>query len=472
MKTGGAGMRMVDPVKAYEILQGRMVNEDRIIVERTNLFLVSSSFLYIGFVTLAVYIFNASFNIQDAFISLHNVMVNLPDSAASIQDTALNYLLYLLPSIGTLLSQFLYHFNINATNILTFWHGTMAKLEDTAPEFFIFRPNRITPHRDGHIHQRGKAKFERDSWIQRKRNLLGRIWHSPLFGEGNSQIYRRWIPLAFFLLWFGSLIIVMRCLNYPTEKYALTNGLEIILLISVIIPFLKKLICSVLRFICLFACNLESLPRNLIICCKRLIKYIRVSIKQICRKPNDISRRKFINRKNYAQYYITKKDKKECIYWRYLEEVLYITDNKENKEVSIVISNKKVTNSQFYEKLDKVFDFIKIELQNNVPAYQHMKALLIEYLDIWNSTQSCEKLDVRFESDFPGVKYIVHEFEDVKIKSYEIINTGDLKNPSLLVTHTFTRYNRYYEDKTGKSYRIDGGQNTNTGDESGSSKTS
>ena len=42
----------IGAVKAYEILKQRQINEDRILAERTSMFLLATSFLFLAFATL------------------------------------------------------------------------------------------------------------------------------------------------------------------------------------------------------------------------------------------------------------------------------------------------------------------------------------------------------------------------------------------------------------------------------------
>ena len=38
----------MDPVKAYDILQKRQISEDRILAERTSMFLLATAFLFVA----------------------------------------------------------------------------------------------------------------------------------------------------------------------------------------------------------------------------------------------------------------------------------------------------------------------------------------------------------------------------------------------------------------------------------------
>ena len=147
-------------IEAYEILKQRQMNEDRILGERTSIFLLATSFLFLAFVTL----------------------LN-PDWTGTI----FTVLRILLPIVGLFLTFLLYCFNQGAINALAFWHDSEKKIEEEAPEFAYMRESEIAPH----IHMK-----EPKSWWK-KRLLRSRA------------IYKRYIPIAFFVLWITALAVAI-----------------------------------------------------------------------------------------------------------------------------------------------------------------------------------------------------------------------------------------------------------------------
>jgi len=148
----------IGPVEAYHILLQRQMSEDRILGERTSIFLLATSFLFLAFVTL----------------------LN-PDWTGTI----FKVLRILLPSVGLFLTFLLHCFNRGAINALAFWHAAQQKIEEEAPEFAYMRESKISPH-----------IREPRSW-----------WEKPLLGS--RAIYKCYLPLTFFVLWATSLVLVI-----------------------------------------------------------------------------------------------------------------------------------------------------------------------------------------------------------------------------------------------------------------------
>ncbi len=123
----------IGPIEAYNILLQRQVNEDRIVVERTTIFLASSSILFL------------------AFVMLLNPTL----------DPIFKVIRIVLPSLGIVLTTLLYFANRAATNALAFWHGAQQKIEREAPEFAYMRENEITPHTHGEEAIWGRKEWER-----------------------------------------------------------------------------------------------------------------------------------------------------------------------------------------------------------------------------------------------------------------------------------------------------------------------
>ncbi len=175
----------MNPLEAYKILLQRQMSEDRIIVERTNLFLLASSFLFLAFVTL------------------------LNPSWTGCLFTALRIT---LPIVGIVLTILLYFLNLRAVNALTFWHVAQRKIETEAPEFAYLRENEITPHIEGYEFIKGKKVWIREEhgkWVLERRGKIGRWLRKPIWGA--STIYWIYLPLAFLALWTTALVLVFVC---------------------------------------------------------------------------------------------------------------------------------------------------------------------------------------------------------------------------------------------------------------------
>ena len=112
---------IMNPLEAYNILLQRQMSEDRIVVERTNIFFLAQSFLFM------------------AFIALLN-----PDLPA-----VCNIIRIALPVIGILLTLLLYHLNQAAINASSFWHVGQRKIEEEDTFFNYMWENEITPHTHG-----------------------------------------------------------------------------------------------------------------------------------------------------------------------------------------------------------------------------------------------------------------------------------------------------------------------------------
>ncbi len=178
----------IGAVEAYEILKQRQISEDRILAERTSMFLLATSFLFLAFVTL----------------------LN-PDW----EDCIFTVLRILLPSVGIFLTILLFFFNQSASIASAFWHKAQRKIEHIAPEFDYMRSSELTPHIALDKVMEGEKEWvkdeENDYWVLKpvvkpKHWWQKRLWH-------NNIIYRYCLPPAFFVLWTVSLVFVIVC--YP-----------------------------------------------------------------------------------------------------------------------------------------------------------------------------------------------------------------------------------------------------------------
>jgi hypothetical protein len=169
-------------IEAYEILKQRQISEDRILGERTSIFLLATSFLFLAFVAL---------------LSL--------DLAGPVFDV----LRILLPVVGILLTCVLYGANRAAVNALHFWHGAQRKIEEEARDFAYMRRNGITPHRDA-----DRCIWEGWEWkrrggrlvLVRITNPLKRWLRYPILYSKHEV---RYLPPIFLALWVAALVVAI-----------------------------------------------------------------------------------------------------------------------------------------------------------------------------------------------------------------------------------------------------------------------
>jgi len=148
---------MEDEINAYRILLQRHLNDDRLLVERSSLFLASSSILFIGFVMLP----------PDAFV-----------------------LRIILPSLGLLLSFLGLVGNKRTIKGLDYWEEKEKEIEEEGQSFAYMREKGIIPH----------AMYE----------TINSGWFRWLSWIRNRHIYTYWLPSLFIALWICSLIWVVR----------------------------------------------------------------------------------------------------------------------------------------------------------------------------------------------------------------------------------------------------------------------
>lgn len=177
-------MGSISSLETYHILLQRQINEDRIVVERTSMFLLASSFLFLAFVTL------------------------LNPTLAPI----FKVLRIALPIFGILLTLLLYCLNRAAINALAFWHVGQRKIEEEAPEFDYMQKNELTPHIHGYECTLGQKEWKRnkdDKWVLERIGKLRGWLRKPLLGTGTGTIYKVYFPLMFLALWVVSLIVAI-----------------------------------------------------------------------------------------------------------------------------------------------------------------------------------------------------------------------------------------------------------------------
>jgi len=142
---------------AYKILLQRHLNDDRLLGERSTIFLASSSILFLGFVAL-------------------------PDAAMAFR--------IFIAVVGLVLCFLILCSNWRTKKGLDFWENAEGKLENkNAISFNYMREERILPHL---IYK--EMKKGRMGW------LFSRI--------RNRVIFTYYLPLLFIGLWIGSIIWV------------------------------------------------------------------------------------------------------------------------------------------------------------------------------------------------------------------------------------------------------------------------
>jgi hypothetical protein len=154
-----ASERRIGSVRAYDIHLERQKNEDRILAERTSMFLLATSFLFLAFATL--------------------LCSNCPDCITKP-------LGFILSGVGISLTLLLLQFNIRATKALGRWHDAQCKIEKSqeAVVFKYMEAKGISPH------------GRKSHWLTSTRT-----------------IYRCYLPLVFLALWVTSLVFFIKC--YP-----------------------------------------------------------------------------------------------------------------------------------------------------------------------------------------------------------------------------------------------------------------
>jgi hypothetical protein len=150
-----ASERRIGSVRAYDIHQKRQINEDRILAERTSMFLLATAFLFVAFVMLLD-------PKWDGWI--HTV------------------LRIALPLVGISLTLLLLRFNVSAVKALGRWHDAQCQIEKAAEAvvFKYMKAEGILPH--------------------------GRKSH---WFTSTRTIYRCYLPLVFLALWVTSLVLVI-----------------------------------------------------------------------------------------------------------------------------------------------------------------------------------------------------------------------------------------------------------------------
>lgn len=152
----------IGPIEAYNILLQRNINGDRLLSERTSIFLAASSILFLAFVMLL------NPNLAPVF----------------------KWLRIVLPILGIFLTLLFYAFSRDSNHMLEFYWDAQKKIEKETDEFRYMREEGIAP------------MTRLNEWRDTRKNP----WHiicSCLVKRAS----KRWLPLIFGLLWIASLIV-------------------------------------------------------------------------------------------------------------------------------------------------------------------------------------------------------------------------------------------------------------------------
>ena len=173
----------MNPLEAYKILQNRQMSEDRILAERTSMFLLATAFLFLAFVALL-----------DPDLTTYPIIEPLR---------------IILPILGIILSFLIFCFNKSASIALDFWHKAQCRIEKTDPCFDYMRDFELTPHIAGGEVRKGEKKWAniRGVWVlTRAKNP--RRWLPKRLLQ-NKCIYTWWLPIAFCALWVAALVVTL-----------------------------------------------------------------------------------------------------------------------------------------------------------------------------------------------------------------------------------------------------------------------
>lgn len=196
--------KRIGSVAAYDIHLKRQVNEDRILAERTSMFLLATSFLFLAFVTLLT-----------------------SDLTGCIFTT----LRILLPLVGISLTLLLLFFNIRAVKALGRWHDAQCKIEEAA-ETEVFKymlAKEISPHygrimrNEEEEEKKRKEEKKKKEKVKKPKGWLGKTILKaksillrlkaksklPSKLSSTRAIYWLYLPITFFVLWIAALAVAI-----------------------------------------------------------------------------------------------------------------------------------------------------------------------------------------------------------------------------------------------------------------------
>jgi len=186
--TDNKDLSNIGPIETYKILLQYRIENNRLLSERTTIYLAGSSILFLAFVML--------------------------NQSSIIPAPILTILRILLPLLGIFLTILFCSFTRATTNMLTFLRCGQENIERGAAEFAYMRKKGIAPEIDGwdfisekkewKLQNKSKEGQTRLSKEKTKRSCCGKCLYF-LF----KNLSRIWLPLTFGILWVASLVVVI-----------------------------------------------------------------------------------------------------------------------------------------------------------------------------------------------------------------------------------------------------------------------
>jgi hypothetical protein len=166
-------------LRIYEMFNQRVFNEDRLLAERTNIFLLFGSILFAGFVMLG-------------------------------NDFTL--LRILLPCVGIFVSFLMWNVASASVRELRLWLSCCRTIEEEEDIFKDLREKELAPHRTWVNWWAGKSRYigGQEKYPLYSLSPVARWEKWTFFGYFNGwKMYRFYIPGIFFAIWVTSLIWVL-----------------------------------------------------------------------------------------------------------------------------------------------------------------------------------------------------------------------------------------------------------------------
>jgi len=176
--------RNIGPIEAYEILMQRTIDENRLLTERTTVFLAASSILFLAFVMLS-------------------------QSSDTIAPILVKSLRIILSFLGIVLTLVFYSLARGSIKRLEFLCYSQENIERQSPKFTYMTNSKIAPYTD-----RTEAEKKNRKWKQNG----SKIWISECTDEGSwgkfsrylsKNASKKYIPIIFGILWGTSLIVAV-----------------------------------------------------------------------------------------------------------------------------------------------------------------------------------------------------------------------------------------------------------------------
>jgi hypothetical protein len=164
-----------------ELINQRIINEDRLLAERSNIFLLASSILFAGFAMLA-----------------------------RIDNCKL--LAIVIPAVGIFLTVLMWNASWNMVRELNLWQAMSQKIEQEEDAFHELKERERIPHSAWNYWWMGKSTYIRTEKHPLYMQLPPVSWwekHLPFGILSPWNTYRFYLPGAFFVIWLAALIWVL-----------------------------------------------------------------------------------------------------------------------------------------------------------------------------------------------------------------------------------------------------------------------